>query len=257
MKIRIIISGLIVFLFTIVSLHSNVMALNNESENLTDDTETADRPIATVIRFRPDVFIKKPDADEWVQVSVAQQLFNSDSLKTGANGYALVRYMDLSEFRMRPNSLLSLEGEVRGKGNTVGDVSVRAGNILLDVVRGESDHTVRTATSAAAVKGTSFSVNVEEDETVNYTGFSGEVEVTRLGTDEVYDLGRSGRIIIPPDVDIPPIIDVIHDDEFDLLVESFEEVDRLTVPETLRIRVMDDQGNVRTITIPYFKNDEE
>lgn len=250
---------LLLILIGAFALHiqSEAMPSLAESGEELQDQPSQNRPIATVIKFRPDVYIKKATDSDWREISVAQTLFSSDTLRTGNNGYAIVRYMDMSEFRMRPNSILVLDGEVRGKGNTLANLTMQTGEVFLEVIRGESDHSVTTTSTVAAVKGTSFSVKVDEDQTANYTGFSGEVEISRKDTDEVYELSGSSRIVIPPDVEIPPIIDVIAEDELDLALQSFDELERMTAPEILRVRVMDENGNVRTIRIPYFKNVEE
>lgn len=111
-------------------------------------------------------------------------------VRTGSDGFALIRYADGTEVVVRPGSRV----EVGGEGNQ--GVRVFLGKVLLRVKRlltPGQERTYTTPTTVAAVRGTEFGFVVDESGRTDLYVFEGRVAVTHalLGGDEVdVDAGR-------------------------------------------------------------------
>lgn len=121
-------------------------------------------------------------------------------VRTGADGFALVRYADGSEVVVRPGS------EVRVGGDEGEGVRVRFGKVLLRIRRlltPGQELTHRTPTTVAAVRGTEFGLVVELSGRTRVFVFEGKVAVSNVepvgGTVEV-GAGRMTEV----DVRRPP-----------------------------------------------------
>ncbi|MHB1193242.1 MAG: FecR domain-containing protein [Longimicrobiales bacterium] len=121
-------------------------------------------------------------------------------VRTGPDGFAMVRYADGSEVVVRPGSEVRVGGE-GGEG-----VMVRLGKVLLRIRRlmtPGQERTHRTPTTVAAVRGTEFGLAVEPSGRTRVFVFEGRVAVSNAesvgGTVEV-DAGRMTDV----DVRRPP-----------------------------------------------------
>jgi hypothetical protein len=124
-------------------------------------------------------------------------------VRTGPDGFALVRYSDGSEVVIRPGSEVRVGGE-GGEG-----VMVRVGKVLLRMRRlltPGQERTHRTPTTVAAVRGTEFGLAVDASGLTKVFVFEGRVAVSNAedaaGSVEV-DAGRMteverGRPPTPP-----------------------------------------------------------
>lgn len=95
-------------------------------------------------------------------------------VRTGRDGYALIRYADSSEVVVRPGSRVTVGGE-----GTDG-VFVWVGKVLLRVKRlmtSGQERTHRTATTVAAVRGTEFGLAVDASGRTRVYVFEGHVAV--------------------------------------------------------------------------------
>ena len=100
---------------------------------------------------------------------------SSAVVRTGADGFALVRYADGSEVVVRPGS------EVRIGGEAEEGVLVRVGKVLLRMRRlltPGQERTHRTPTTVAAVRGTEFGLAVERSGRTRVFVFQGLVRVS-------------------------------------------------------------------------------
>jgi len=118
------------------------------SPNIT--TDKPDRPIAYVKHFKPTVKLQNMQVDKDLlldpEENIGEQLFSGDSLITNENGFAFVVFMDKSVAKVKPNSMLILNGEV---GTSTKEMSTRInlqnGEIFLEVEpQGGNDFEVAT-----------------------------------------------------------------------------------------------------------------
>lgn len=213
------------------------------------------QPLAIVRRFRPTVNVRESSRQEWVEARVAQQLFHSDTLRTEQDGYAVVQMVDNSLIRVRPNSMLIIRGDVNDRGGVNTRIDMEQGGINLQVNGRVSEFEVATQTSVAAVKGTQFSVAINPDGSTTIVCFSGEIEVTARNTGQTVDLRRGRRAMI--DTQGRSIrSERVSVREMRRLEAEEVQMEESSVPDVLRIRLRNADGDVREVEIPYFRNSQ-
>lgn len=220
-----------------------------------------DRPLAIIRRFKPDVEIKKSGSGKFVPATSAHQLFSGDTLKTGPEGYAAVQFMDNSLVKVKPNSILSLMGEVRGKDNTASRLAVQVGEIFLNVTKRESDFEVQSTNTVAAVKGTKFSFSMKEDGTVVVLVTEGNVEVSARasGKKTVLNAGQKANVStdgkdVKKSTATPEEMKEAKKEEEQTLPDTNDGQDgdgQESKPKVLKLRFINDNGEVREFEIKY------
>ncbi len=225
--------------------------LVKESEAESDD---GDRPIAVVRRFRPEVNIFKAGDAGMLEAEQAQQLFDSDTLVTADDGYAVVQFMDNSVARVQPNSVLIVSGEIEDDQSTAARLALELGEVFLDVEGEEGDYEVSTSSAVAAVKGTEFISKSDEDGSSSFTGLEGEVEVTALNSgDMVTMMGSNGVDVDADGNDINQY--ELAEEELSNVRQEYEDLDERTQSETIRLEFENEDGEVREIELRYYDND--
>jgi predicted secreted protein len=226
----------------------------------TDDgktkVEAANRPLAVVRKFKPDVYIKHKDSDEWVQAKMGAQLFNSDSLRTASAGFAAVQFMDNSIVKIKPNSILALNGEVRGKDDTSTRLAMEVGEVFLQITKQKSQFEVATPSAVAAVKGTEFGTNVGEDGSSDIYVFEGIVQVTPnngKGNGKDLTAGMYGNVDSNGE---GMNTGEMSDEERKKLRKSFDNEGETEI-KTLKLKFIDEDGQVRTIDIKYEQQKDQ
>lgn len=213
------------------------------------------QPLAIVRRFRPTVNVRESGKQEWVEARVAQQLFHSDTLRTEQDGYAVVQMVDNSLIRVRPNSMLIIRGDVNDRGGVNTRIDMEQGGINLQVSGRVSEFEVTTQTSVAAVKGTQFSVVINPDGSTTIVCFSGEIEVTARNTGQSVDLRRGRRAII--DTQGRSVrAERVSVREMRRLEAAEVQMEASSIPDVLRIRLRNAEGDIREVEIPYFRNSQ-
>lgn len=221
----------------------------NEATNNDDD-----RPIAVVRRFRPEVNIFKSDEIGMFEAERAQQLFDSDTLVTADDGYAVVQFMDNSVARVQPNSMLIVSGEVRDDQTTAARLALELGEVFLDVNHDDGDYEVSTSSAVAAVKGTEFISKSHEDGSSTFTGLEGEVDITALNSGEMVTMmGNSG---VDVDADGNEVNQYeLTENELAEVRQEYEQLDERTESETLRLEFENEDGEIREIELRYYDNE--
>ena len=213
-----------------------------------------DRPLAIVKRFKPNVDIENGSADRSKRLDLdkdkGEQLFDGDTLKTDADGYALVVFMDKSIAKVKPQSLLIVRGEsekASKRSNTRIDLSL--GEIFLNVEpQGNNDFEVSTSRSLASVKGTEFGSNSDGYVWVR----EGQVDVTALQSGETVSLfekmyaqvNETGNGIESG---------TLSDNDINDLDEGFDELNEELIKKQIKFRFKDANGQIREITIDYYE----
>lgn len=214
----------------------------------------SERHIGIVRHFKPDVTVSNLDIDKYIQMdlseNIGERLYTGDSLKTEEQGFALVLFMDNSVAKVKPNSLLIVQGEVgvtSKESNT--RINLDQGEIFLNVQpQGNNDFEVATSRSLASVKGTDFGsksdgyVWVEE----------GQVDITALNSGQTVSLFE--KMFAQVDEDGNNVDSgTLSDDELNELNEGYDEMDNDLIQKQVILKFRDQNGQIREITIEVFE----
>ena len=211
------------------------------------------QPLAIVRRFRPTVNVRESDEPVWVEARIAHELYDRDTLRTEGDGYAVVQLVDNSLVRVRPNSMLIIRGDANDRGGLNSRINVESGSINLSVSGRQSEYEVGTQTAVAAVKGTQFSTTINPDGTSTFVCFSGEVEITALESGQTVSLVQRRRALVEADGRRIRLQRVSRR-EIRRLEREEVRLEEASSPSILRIRLMNNEGEIREIDIPYFEN---
>ncbi len=223
-----------------------ILILGMASEEIYNYTLSSDRPLAFVRRFKPAVSIhpKNINADK------GEPLYDGDTLRTNDNGYAAVQFMDKSFAKVKPNSELTVHGEVKSDKSTSARIALEAGEIFMEVTqRTDNNFEVSTSKSVASVKGTEFGVRDD-----HYTWVAeGTVELTSTATGETVTLTESMYGQVNEDDSITR--GELSEAELEKLNRAFEELEGETgAPKQMILRFRDENGQIREIEIDYYEN---
>lgn len=217
----------------------------------------ADRPLAVVRRFKPEVTVSNLDTDKYLELNLSEnlgeKLFSGDSLMTNDEGFALVFFMDRSIAKVKPNSLLIVNGKVgvvSKASNT--RINLKRGEILLDVEpQGSNDFEVATSRSLASVKGTQFGSKSDGYIWVK----EGQVDVTALNSGQTISLFE--KMFAQVD-DQGNNIDsgTLTDEDLNKLNEGYDQMDNDLIKKEIILRFRDQNGQVREIKLDAFEEGE-
>lgn len=211
-------------------------------------------PIAIVRRFKPTVTIDNENYEKAKELKLgddeAELLYSGDSLRTAKDGYAYVVFMDKSIAKVKPNSLLVVQGErQRNSKRSNSRIDLKLGEIFLEVEpQGTNDFEVATSRSLASVKGTEFGSTSDGYVWVR----EGQVDVTALQSGETVSLfekmyaqvNQNGNEIESG---------TLTDDELNNLDDGYEEMEKDLVKKEMKFRFIDANGQVQEITIEYYE----
>jgi hypothetical protein len=215
-------------------------------------TSASTRPLAIVRRFKPMVRIKESSKPNWVDAQMAFQLFDRDTLRTGADGYAVLQLVDNSLARVRPNSELVIRGEQNARGGLNSRIQVESGELSLKVEGRVSQYEVATSSSVASVKGTEFTTRILPNGDTEFTCLSGVVEVMALGTGQTVSLTRRRRAVV--DMEGTNItVNTVSTREVRQTQNQSQQLDAAAKPKSIRLRFVNPDGQVREIEIRYFE----
>ncbi|MEX0608404.1 MAG: FecR family protein [Balneolaceae bacterium] len=216
-----------------------------------------ERHIAIVKRFKPDVTIQNMEANKNISLDLlenkAEKLFSGDTLSTDNEGFALVVFMDASVAKVKPNSLLIVNGEV---GNTSKFMSTRInleeGEIFLNVEpQGSNDFEVATSRSLASVKGTDFGSRDDGYTWVN----NGQVDVTAINSGQTISLfDKMFAQVDPNGNEIES--GTLTDSDLQGLSEGYGEMENDLIQKEIKFRFTDENGQIREITIDVFEQED-
>ena len=236
----------LIFLIGVISLFTAAFVYHSADSK---------RPLAIVRQLKPKVKVNHIEDDTigWTSATRGHQLFDSDTLVTGSNGYAAVQFMDNSTAKIKPNSLLILNGEVNDKNSTANRLALEAGELFLNVKERRSDFEVSGQSSLAVVQGTEFGAEADQSGSNRFWVASGTVQLTALRSGESVNLtqGMFGEV----NADGTSLTSgYLSDDELDQLLEEYENFDERTTPEELKLQFQNDEGDTREIDIQYYQN---
>ncbi|MFB6279796.1 MAG: FecR domain-containing protein [Salinibacter sp.] len=233
---------------------------SNVSQAAADAGPRADegRPLAFVRQFKPQVNIFNRASQKYTKASQGERLFDGDTLATGDDGYAAVQFMDRSLAKVKPNSVLLVNGSVDDETkSTSARILMEAGEILMNVDDAtRSDFEVATPNSVATVKGTQFISSVEDTgESVHYV-LEGTVEVRAAESGQTEEISAGTFAEVSADGE-EITTGELEEEEQQRRRKEFEQTDEKMTPKTLKLRFRDEDGNIRTIEIQYYENGGE
>lgn len=127
---------------------------------------------------RPQVEVRKGGQGEWHEVTSETSLEESDEVRTGTNGRAIIRFFENGETRLRESSSVKIEqayaeaGQGSSLSVSVGLLGGRVWSRVLRLFDLDSSFSVRTDTVVATVRGTAFDVGLDASGTTMWVADS-------------------------------------------------------------------------------------
>ncbi|MCA0445254.1 MAG: FecR family protein [Bacteroidetes bacterium] len=150
--------------------------------------------VAVITRVYNEVKVK-PEKGTWKDAKRADKLTNGDNIKTGEKASAVVKFLDGSILRVRPNSELVVYSDRSGtKINK--NVQIDVGQIGFDVrKRKEENFSFSSPTSVASIRGTDggYSTNDDADKLLINDG-EAELENKANGEKVKVGSGQTGEL---------------------------------------------------------------
>ncbi|MBM3157310.1 MAG: FecR domain-containing protein, partial [Chloroflexi bacterium] len=133
-------------------------------ESTTTPSPTVGTPSATVASPSGDVQVQKKGSTAWTNATNGMKLAVGDTLKTGNNGSAEIRFFEGSVMEVKANSQVVIEDlSLAATGSTSVGLKQLIGNTVNRVgqlVDSASGYEVETPAAVAVVRGTAFSLAV-------------------------------------------------------------------------------------------------
>lgn len=131
------------------------------------------------------VFYKEKGKDYDSLKKIGQPVFNDELIKTQAQSFAIIKYMDKSTSTVQPNSEVTIHGEtISGGSNSVtkANTTLQKGGIYFKVTKqnDKSDFKFTTPTMVASIRGTSGLVEAENDTLNSFSVEEGLVDIKAL-----------------------------------------------------------------------------
>ena len=201
--------------------------------------------VAVTTKVKGTAEIRPSDDKEFKSILPAMVLFDRDFIRTQANGFIVMVYLDdKSMLKVKGNTNLEIQGK-RERGGISKRIDMTGGTLKAEISnQRKGDFVVSTPTSVASVKGTSFWITTDPQLGDKLYGLEGLVELLNLVSGEIITVGPdqtgfsniNGSILLS--ATIPQ--DIPEDDE-----EVGEEI------KELRIRFRNADGEEHDLIIEY------
>lgn len=211
--------------------------------------QTQDRPLAIVRRFKPNVVLASLERETFtldITENIGERLFSGDTLSTDSKGYALVVFTDNSVAKVKPESILIIQGESLASSKISNRrINLDKGELFLDVKPlGSGTFEVATSRSLASVKGTKFGTLADGYIWVQ----EGQVDVTAAISGQTVSLFE--KMFAEIDQQGNAIeTGTLTNEKIEELDEDFGELDEELIERTIILRFRDANGQIREIPI--------
>ena len=217
--------------------------------------------IALATKVKGSVLYKKKKEKQLKnKLEVGTDLYNSDYIRTGEDGFAKYVYLDDgTQIKIHNNTEVYIHGEL-SRRSILKQLKVKDGTVKLDIKKQTVDEfTVITPTSVASVKGTSFWLDCQGKGGDKFYGESGIVSITNISSGLKRSLAKNTVANSLPDGTLN--IREITPNELKMLEQKETEVgeDGGSINEgqgsgdsnesEIRIELEDESGNQKTIII--------
>ena len=134
------------------------------------------RPIAAIKDVIGIVKLLRADTHQKIVASMGNLLYNGDAIITESSASIAILFTDGSMLKVQENSEVTLTAQRKDGQQVDAKVDLPLGEIWAKVTRRDSKFEVETPSSVASVKGTEFSVMVDEGGTSTLFVYDGLVE---------------------------------------------------------------------------------
>ena len=206
------------------------------------------------------LYKKKKEKQLKNDLKVGVDLYNSDYIKTGEDGFAKYVYLDDgTQIKVHNNTEVYVHGEL-SRRSILKQLKVKDGTVKLDIKKQNVDEfTVITPTSVASVKGTSFWLDCSGKGGDKFYGESGIVSITNIASGLKRNLSKNTVANSLPDGslavrEITPtelkMLEQIESETGETDNSEEQEQDSGVEGESeIRIELEDESGNQKTIVI--------
>ncbi len=140
-----------------------------------------------------DLQIRKSGEGDWIKYDQTG-LNSGDEIKTGNSSNAVIETPDSDKIAVKPNSELTIREWTAGENYSV---ELLSGELHAQVEKSNRTFEVRTPAVVTSVRGTEFTVNVENDGTTTVMAFEGAVSVTDITSNNGITLVANQSITVP------------------------------------------------------------
>ena len=160
------------------------------------------KPIAMIMKIINDDVQRRSVGKEWQKAKRGDQLASKDNIKTGSTAFAVVKFNDNTLLKVRPNSEITIAGEIAGNVFSK-SVELNRGGTDFDVKKQEKEKfEFSTPTSVASIRGTNgrFTTSFDSsDYLFIHNGLANLLNLlsqksTEVGSGQVGISYRDGRI---------------------------------------------------------------
>jgi tetratricopeptide (TPR) repeat protein len=129
----------------------------------------------SIINATGDAQIRLVETTDWLKADIAQDLLTGDGLQTGPLGTLALLFADRTQVRVQRNSLLTVKSVAKGpvSGNTV--LRLDKGGTWSRAVTGGAGVQIETPSATAAIRGTDWSLTVDDKGSTQLIVLDGEV----------------------------------------------------------------------------------
>jgi hypothetical protein len=191
-------------LLLIIAMLLPLAGCGGGGESTTTPTPTVGTPSASVSSPSGDVQVQKKGSTAWINATNGMKLAVGDTLKTGSNGSAELRFFEGSVMEVKANSQVVIEDlSLTASGSTSVGLKQFLGNTVNRVgqlVDSASKYEVDTPAAAAVVRGTSFNLAVKQDGFTTIQTIQGSVLFTAAGVTVTVNQGQQSTASVggPP-----------------------------------------------------------
>ncbi|OGO02461.1 MAG: hypothetical protein A2Y59_06500 [Chloroflexi bacterium RBG_13_52_14] len=169
-------------------------------ESTTTPSPTIGTPSVTVSSPSGDVQVQKKGSTAWTNATNGMKLAEGDTLKTGGDGSAELRFFEGSVMEVKANSQVVIEDlSLAATGSTSVGLKQLLGNTVNRVgqlVDSASKYEVDTPAASAVVRGTAFNLAVKQDGFTTIQTAQGSVSFTAAGVTVTVNQGQQSTAAV-------------------------------------------------------------
>ncbi len=193
--------GVKIFVVAVLALIGLLSSLSLAMAALTGPVDLPSQPLELTAR-KGQVLVEKADTNNFEDVVGTVQVLPGDTVQTGPDGEASVNLFDEGVLHIAPNSVIVLEEILWDEAEPdvlQGNVFLEAGGLwsrIFDFVSANSSFEVRTSSTVATVRGTTFWVTAEEQDLTRVYVDDHRVNMKSLSNNETLDVtnGKMARL---------------------------------------------------------------
>lgn len=201
--------------------------------------------VAVTTKIKGTAVLRPSKLKEFSPISPATVLFDRDFIRTRANGFLVMVFLDdKSMLKVKGNTELEIRGKREGSGISK-KINMTIGTLKAEISKQrKGDFVVSTPTSVASVKGTSFWIISDPQFGDRVFGLDGLIELLNLISGEIVTVGpgQTGTSNLDGSIGVMATIpqNIPEDEE-----ETSEEI------KELRIRFRNADGEEHDLIIEY------